>query len=53
MPNSVISAVVSVGCENWPLTLREDQRLKILETRIVMNIFELKRKEVTESRRSQ
>lgn len=30
MPNSVISAVVSAGCENWPLTLREDQRLKIL-----------------------
>ena len=40
--------VVLYGCETWPLTLREERRLKIFENRVLRGIFGPKRDEVTE-----
>jgi hypothetical protein len=37
---------VLYGCETWPLTLREENRLEVFEIR-VLRIFDLKREEVT------
>jgi hypothetical protein len=35
------------GCETWSLTLKEDNRLKVFEKRVLMIIFGPKRDEVT------
>jgi hypothetical protein len=35
------------GCETWPLTLREERRLRVSENRVLRRIFEPKRDEVT------
>jgi len=35
------------GCENWPLTLREERRLRVFENRVLRRIFVPKRDEVT------
>jgi hypothetical protein len=34
------------GCENWSLTLREEQRLRVFENRVLRRIFGPKRGEV-------
>jgi hypothetical protein len=34
-------------CETWPLTLREEHRLKVFENRVLRKIFGPKRDEVT------
>jgi hypothetical protein len=34
------------GCENYPLTLREEPRLRVFENRVLRRIFGLMRKEV-------
>jgi hypothetical protein len=34
-------------CEIWSLTLREENRLKVFENRVLRRIFGLKRNEVT------
>jgi hypothetical protein len=39
--------VVSCGCEIWSLTLREEHRLRVFETRVLRRIFGPKRDEVT------
>jgi hypothetical protein len=39
--------VVLYGCETWSLTLREEQRLKVFENRVLSKIFGPKRGEVT------
>jgi hypothetical protein len=39
--------VVLYGCETWYLTLREEQRLRVFEKRVVRRIFGPKRYEVT------
>jgi hypothetical protein len=39
---TVISPVVSYGCETWPVTLREEHRLRVLR-----RVFEPKRGELT------
>jgi hypothetical protein len=35
------------GCETWLLTLREEQRLRVFENRVLRRIFGPKRDEVT------
>jgi hypothetical protein len=39
--------VVLYGCETWSLTLREENRLRVFENRVLRRIFGLKRDEVT------
>jgi hypothetical protein len=36
---TIISRVVLYGCETWSLTLREEQRLRVLENRVLSRIF--------------
>jgi hypothetical protein len=38
--------VVLYGCETWSLTLREEQRLRVSENRLLRRIFPLKRSEI-------
>jgi hypothetical protein len=35
------------GCETWPLTLREEHRLRVFEKKVLRRIFGPKRGEVT------
>jgi hypothetical protein len=39
--------VVLYGCETWSLTLREEQRLRVFENRVLRRTFEPKGDEVT------
>jgi hypothetical protein len=43
---TIISPVVFCGCETWPLTLREEHRLKVFESRVLRKIFGPKKDEV-------
>ncbi|KAJ4450901.1 hypothetical protein ANN_02335 [Periplaneta americana] len=43
----VILPVVLCGCETWTLTLREEQRLRVFENKVLRKIFGAKRDEVT------
>ena len=45
--SNIILSFVLCGCETWPVTLREERRLRVLENRVLRRIFELKRDEVT------
>ena len=45
---TVILHVIFYGCETWPLTLREERRLRVFENRVLRIIFGPKREEVTE-----
>ncbi|KAJ4448532.1 hypothetical protein ANN_10550 [Periplaneta americana] len=45
---TVILPVVLYGCETWTLSLREEQRLRVLENKVLRKIFGVKRDEVTE-----
>jgi hypothetical protein len=40
-------SVVLYGCETWSLTLREENRPRVLENRVLKRIFGHKRDEVT------
>jgi hypothetical protein len=42
---TVILPVVLYGCEVWSLTLREEQRLRVFENRVLRRIFGPKREE--------
>jgi len=44
---TIILTVVLSECESWPLVLREEPRLRVLETRVLRRIFGPKRDEVT------
>jgi hypothetical protein len=44
---TIILPVVLYGCETWSLTLREEHRLRVLETRVLRRIFGPKRDHVT------
>ena len=35
------------GCETWSLTLREERRLRVFESRVLRRVFGPKRDEVT------
>jgi hypothetical protein len=39
-------AVVLFGCETWSLTISEEHRLRVFETRVLRRILGLKRDEV-------
>ncbi|KAJ4450318.1 hypothetical protein ANN_01738 [Periplaneta americana] len=44
---TVILPVVLYGCETWTFTLREEQRLRVFENKVLRKIFGAKRDEVT------
>jgi hypothetical protein len=46
-PRTVILPVVLYGCETSSLTLREEQRLRVFENRVLRRIFRSKRDETT------
>jgi hypothetical protein len=48
---TIILPVVLYGCETWSLTLREQQRLRVFENRVLRRIFRLKRDAVTGERK--
>jgi hypothetical protein len=47
MYKTIILPVVLYGCETWFLTLREENRLRVFENRVLRRIFRSKRDEVT------
>jgi hypothetical protein len=48
MYKTIILPVVLYGCETWSLILREEQRLRVFENRMLRRIFGPKTNEVTE-----
>jgi hypothetical protein len=44
---TIILPVVLYGCETWSLTLREEQRLRVFENRVLRRILGPKRDEAT------
>jgi len=44
---TIILPVVLYGCEIWSLTLSEESRLKVFESRVLRRIFGSKRDEIT------
>ncbi|KAJ4448569.1 hypothetical protein ANN_10587 [Periplaneta americana] len=44
---TVILPVVLYGCKTWTLTLREEQRLRVFENKVLRKIFGSKKDEVT------
>jgi hypothetical protein len=44
---TVVLPVVLYGCKTWSLTLREEQRLRVFENRVLRRIFGPKRDETT------
>jgi hypothetical protein len=44
---TIILPVLLYGCETWSLTLREENRLRVFENRVLRGIFGPKRDEVT------
>jgi len=44
---NIILSVVLCGCETWPLTLREERRLRVFENRVLRRIFGPKGDKVT------
>jgi hypothetical protein len=47
MYKTIILPLVPYGCETWSLKLREEQRLRVFENRVLRRIFGSKRDEVT------
>jgi len=47
MVRTVIYPVVMYGCETWSLTLREERRLRVFESRVLRGIFGPKKDDVT------
>jgi hypothetical protein len=45
--STVVLSVVLYGCETWSLTLRDEQRLRVFENRVLRRIFGPKRDETT------
>jgi hypothetical protein len=41
------TCVQNIACEAWSLTLREENRLRVFENRVLRRIFGPKRDEVT------
>ena len=44
---TIILLVVLYDCETWPLTLREEQRLRVFENKVLRKIFVAERQEIT------
>jgi hypothetical protein len=49
---TIILPVVLYGCETWSLTLREEDRLRVFENRVLRRIFGPKSDDVTGDWRS-
>jgi hypothetical protein len=47
LSKNLIFPVVLYGCKSWPLTFREERRLRVFEKRVLRRIFVPKRDEVT------
>jgi len=47
---TIIFPVVLYGCETWSLTLREQDRLRVFESRVLRRIFEPKRDTIARER---
>jgi hypothetical protein len=47
MYKAIILPMTLYGCETWALTLREERRLRVFETKVLRSIFGPKRDEVT------
>jgi hypothetical protein len=47
MYKSIILLVILDGCKTWSLSLREEQRLRVFENRVLRRIFGRKKDEVT------
>jgi hypothetical protein len=47
MYNTIVLPVVLYGCDTWCLALREENRLRVFENRVLSRIFGPKRDEVT------
>ena len=45
---TVILSIVLYGCENWSLTLKEENMLRVFQNKVLRRIFGSKRDEVTE-----
>ena len=45
---TIILPVVLYGCETWPLTLREERKLRVFENMVLKRIFGPRRDQVTE-----
>ena len=45
--STIILAVVLYGCETWPLTLRQERKLRVFENMVLRRIFGPRRDEVT------
>ena len=45
---TIILPVIQYGCETWSLTLREENRSKVFENKVLRKIFGAKRDEITE-----
>ena len=45
--NTILLPVVFYGCETWSLSLRDEQRLMVLENKVLRKIFGAKRDEIT------
>jgi len=43
---TIILPIVLYGCETWSLTLREEDRLRVFENRVLRRIFGPKRDEI-------
>jgi hypothetical protein len=48
---TIILPVLLYGCETWSQTLRNEQRLRVFENRVLRRIFGPKRDEVTGERK--
>ena len=44
---TIIPSVVLYGCETWSLTLREEQRLRMFENKVLRKIFGAKKDQIT------
>jgi len=44
---TIILPFVLYGCETWSLTMREEQKLRVFENRVLRRVFGLKRDKVT------
>jgi hypothetical protein len=45
--SGILTGVTLCECETWSLTLREENRLRVFENKVVSRIFGPKRDEVT------
>jgi hypothetical protein len=45
--DGTISCLILHGCETWPLILMDEYRVRVIENRVLIRIFEHEREGVT------